>query len=129
MRWSASAFVLAMTIGTVVLPVSAGETLPVEVDPALEERLERAGPGARVKAWVLVREDKGFSSEAALREALAALERTYDPHALRRRALRRTRPGLFDVQDLPLPGAWVAAVRDTGAEVVVESRWAPGMCA
>lgn len=43
--------------------------------------------------------------------------------ALERRALRRTLPGLFDRNDVPLPGSMADAVAGTGAQVRVRSRW------
>ncbi|MCP3977961.1 MAG: S8 family serine peptidase [bacterium] len=91
--------------------------------PSLERRLAEIPEGARLKAWVMFRRDKGVRSRTELSGALEQLHRTFDAHAVNRRQRLRTRPGLFDVDDIPLPEAWIDAVRATGAELVVESRW------
>ena len=84
--------------------------------------LESAADG-RIKIWVLFRRDKGLADRSAIDSRLDTLHRIHHPRAIERRALRRTRPGLFDVDDLPLPRAWVDVVRNTGAQIVIESRW------
>ncbi len=71
--------------------------------------------------WVYLA-DKGLDS-AAERDAIAALEGTYDPHAVERRRLRRSVPGLFDARDLPVSSDYRAAIGSTGAKIHVESRW------
>jgi subtilisin family serine protease len=73
------------------------------------------------KLWVYFM-DKGVSPEQ-LPAALAAVQAGYDAHAVERRRLRRTDPGLFDERDLPIAGAYRGAVEATGASVSVESRW------
>ncbi|UCF67911.1 MAG: S8 family serine peptidase, partial [Acidobacteriota bacterium] len=103
--------------------------LPENADPGLGPIFEQAGPEGRVKLWVIVQRDKGLATPNERARALDAFARTYDPHAIERRRLRRSRPGLFDVDDLPIPATWVEAIRVTGAEIVVESRWTPGVSA
>jgi subtilisin family serine protease len=75
-----------------------------------------------VKAWVFFR-DKGMQSEAQRASALAALEASYPARAIERRRLRRTAPGLFDEADLAVAASYTQAVRELGAEIVVESSW------
>ena len=77
-------------------------------------------------AWVSF-SDKGLRSEGEIRSALRELEAGYDPRALARRRLRRTRPGLFDAHDLPLSSAYLRQVAETGARVRVKSRWFNGI--
>jgi subtilisin family serine protease len=83
--------------------------------------------GATEKHWVLFERDKGYAAPDALASALDAVKQGYDLRALQRRQQRRTRHGLFDVDDLPLPEPWLQAVRATGARIVVESRWVAGV--
>src|SRR5262245_1956855 len=63
--------------------------------------------------------DKDLKTDSDRRAALAALEATYDPHAIQRRRLRRTRPGLFDETDLPVAARYRAAIQATGARIHV----------
>jgi len=119
-----SLLIIAFCFGVVA---AAEQPLPDVAHPGLAPLFDAAGPNGRVKLWVLMNKDKGHASGLELDTALAELERNYDPHAIRRRALRRTRPGLFDVDDLPLPESWVDQVRASGAQVVVESRWISGV--
>lgn len=77
-------------------------------------------PGA--KQWVFFT-DKGLSSEGARRRAMEELAECYNQRALERRCLRRTAEGLFDERDLPLAPQYLAAIRASGAELVIESRW------
>lgn len=72
--------------------------------------------------WVYLA-DKGFDSGATERAAVAALESTYDTHAVERRRLRRTAPGLFDARDLPVAPSYLSAIDATGARIHVQSRW------
>jgi hypothetical protein len=95
-----------------------------KLHPAMEHRLREVEAGEPVKAWVMFQRDKGHASQAELDVALDELSRSYDPHAIERRTERRTRPGLFDLDDLPLPEPWLQEVRGTGARIVVTSRWA-----
>jgi serine protease AprX len=76
----------------------------------------------REKLWVFF-SDKGMSGEAELQSALAGLEESYNKRAIRRRAMRRTAPGLFDERDLKLHEPYVTAALGTGAELEVRSRW------
>lgn len=102
---------------------SATADKPV-IHSSLQRRLTGLAAGERVKAWVLFApNDKGFASDAQLHAALAGLETTAHPRSVQRRRLRRTRPGLFDVHDLPVSSHYVEQVRAIGAEVHVVSRW------
>jgi hypothetical protein len=74
------------------------------------------------KSWVYFT-DKGCLTQADHDAAIADVAATYDARAVARRRMRRTAPGLFDIHDLPVPGAYVEAVRVTGAEPIVVSRW------
>ncbi len=93
---------------------------PAAIHPALAAELARSA--TPVKAWVFFA-DKGYPDRAALQSALAELEETYNPRALRRRSLRRTAPGLVDERDLPVSAAYLDAVTATGARLHVTSRW------
>ena len=95
-----------------------------KVHASLNSRFLEAPAGEQVKAWVLFVNGKGYGSSAELETALNDLHQSYDSHAILRRMERRTRPGLFDVDDLPLPEPWLEAIRGTGARIVVQSRWA-----
>ena len=86
----------------------------------------QADRDGRVKAWILFRKDKGLTSAVTRDAALRRLHTTYDGRAIERRRLRRTRPGLFDVHDLPVPPAYIDAVKETGATVKIVSRWLSG---
>ena len=112
-----------LLIAAVLLSIGLSDTSEARLHGSLERRFEAAGPGARLKAWVLFR-DKGHVSPEALDQALADLEAEYDQHAIARRRARRSRPGLVDLQDLPVSERYVEAVRRSGAEVRVRSRWA-----
>lgn len=85
-----------------------------------------ASPQDRFDAWVAFA-DKGDLSEGQREAAFQELERTFDPRALERRRIRRTRPGLFDEHDLPLRPEYLHQVSGTGAEVRVQSRWLNGV--
>jgi len=109
-----------------VAPAAAAEsasTPSTKLHAALESRFLEAGSGEPVKAWVLFQRDKGLGSPAELETALNELHQSYDSRAIQRRMQRRTRPGLFDVDDLPLPESWLESIRATGARIVVQSRW------
>jgi len=113
---------LAAPLVVVLAGVCAGvgEQPGAKIHPAARAALaDQAGPA---KLWVYFK-DKGQRSPAELAAALEGLRATYDPHAVERRRARRTRPGLFDETDLPVAGAYRAAVAATGARVHVESRW------
>jgi serine protease AprX len=104
---------LVLCVLALALPAAAQGA---RVDPDVPRRL--AESGAPVKAWILFR-DKGPADPAALERAQSALS----AHALQRRALRRSAPGLVDERDVALPAAYRAAVEAAGAAVHVESRW------
>jgi subtilisin family serine protease len=77
---------------------------------------------APAKSWVFFT-DKACLTQADLDTAIAEVAADYDDRAVRRRQMRRTAPGLFDVHDLSVADEYVEAVRRTGAEPVVVSRW------
>ncbi|RME37399.1 MAG: hypothetical protein D6788_09535 [Planctomycetota bacterium] len=87
---------------------------------------ERVGVGRPLRAWVLFT-DKDVPTADARRAALDRLAAEYDPRAIRRRRLRRTRPGLFDEYDLPVAARYLRAVADTGASIRHTSRWVNGV--
>ncbi len=97
-----------------------------KVHPTLLRRLEEAGEGERVKAWVLF-VDKGIASQQAFRASLRELSTRYNARAIERRRQRRTLPGSFDVHDLPVPDRYVNAVAATGVDLRVISRWVNGV--
>jgi len=76
---------------------------------------------ARAPHWVYFT-DKGLEPEAVA-AALRQLAATYDAHALNRRVLRRTEPGLFDARDLPVARPYLERVTATGARLRTTSRW------
>ncbi len=55
------------------------------------------------------------------------LEKEFHSRALKRRRLRRTRPGLFDEKDYPLDPSYIQGIAATGAEIRVRSRWLNGV--
>src|SRR5262245_55689530 len=95
-----SPFARLLRAAALALPAAAQVA---QVDPDVPRRL--AESGAPVKAWIFFR-DKGLADAAALRLAQGALS----AHAVQRRALRRSAPGLVDVRDLPVSAANRAAV-------------------
>lgn len=72
--------------------------------------------------WVFFT-DKGLSSQTDLDAALARVAATADPYMVARRRARRTLPGLFDENDVPVVNAYVDAVKATGAHVRNTSKW------
>jgi hypothetical protein len=72
--------------------------------------------------WVYLA-DKGYQDPAAERGAIERLVASADPHAVKRRELRRTAPGLFDARDLPVASSYEQAIAATGARVHQRSRW------
>lgn len=80
-----------------------------------------SAPGV-FRIWVFFA-DKDIRSEAQREAALREVAASCDPRAVERRHLRRTRPGLFDDDDLPLAPRYVEAVRATGARIRTQSRW------
>ena len=80
---------------------------------------EGDAPGS---VWVFLT-DKGFDDQAGERAAIDALGTTYNERAVRRRALRRTAPGLFDARDLPVCPRYIDRIGALGGEVRITSRW------
>jgi serine protease AprX len=78
------------------------------------------------EAWVHFT-DKGIATQEDRARAYEVLEATFDPHALQRRRIRRTLPGLFDDRDLPLHDPYLEGVREVGVELRVRSRWLNGV--
>lgn len=66
--------------------------------------------------------DKGVAPQN-LTAALADAQSTYNPHALARRQVRRTLPGLIDTRDLPLHAADLESIHGLGLRIVHHSRW------
>lgn len=85
-------------------------------DPANAETISEK------KVWIRFA-DKGFQSADEESRAVASFIATLPERTRIRRAQRRTRPGLADISDLPPASDYVEAVRATGAEVHVASRW------
>ncbi|HEX5009736.1 MAG TPA: S8 family serine peptidase [Planctomycetota bacterium] len=108
-----SPFARLLCAAALALPAAAQLA---QLDPGVPRRL--AETGAPVKAWIFFR-DKGPADAAALAQAQAGLS----AHAVQRRALRRSAPGLVDARDLPVSAAHRAAVQAAGAVLHVESRW------
>jgi subtilisin family serine protease len=81
---------------------------------------------AAYDAWVEFT-DKGRPTRAQRLRIRAALEREFHPHALARRKVKRTRPGLFDELDEPLAAEYLRAVTETGARIQIASRWLNGV--
>jgi Subtilase family len=102
--------ILSVCAATLAAGSSFGQVSQDSAAPALSRRL-----------WVYFT-DKGLTPDQ-LPAALAQVAATYDTHAVERRRLRRTDPGLFDERDLPLSGAYEGAVLATGAVLHIESRW------
>jgi subtilisin family serine protease len=82
----------------------------------------RLAAGTPVKLWVSFT-DKDLRTPQERAAALERLAATYDPHAIERRRLRRTRPGLFDESDIPVAARYRDAVAATGATLLIESPW------
>jgi len=77
---------------------------------------------APTKLWVYFK-DKGFTSPEAEQAAIRGLKDSYDPHAVARRAARRSLPGLFDQSDLPVAASYTDAVARIGVRLHVQSKW------
>jgi len=126
MTFGSAATVAAALLATqtVLAAVPAGGKL----HPTILRLLDQAPESERVKAWVLLDpQDKGHSSPQTHGPALRALADTYNPRATRRRLARRTRPELFDAQDLPVAPQYLDQIRATGARIRVVSRWVNGV--
>jgi len=74
-----------------------------------------APPEQAAPVWVFFRELRQPPSDAC--------DTPLSELAVRRRLLRRTAPGLFDVHDVPLPQPCTDAVTGTGATLRTTSRW------
>ncbi len=99
-----------------------------KIHRAVYDLLNPDDDSASIKAWVLFDlSDKGVTGDRARAAAFTELAATYNPRAIQRRNLRRTRPGLFDIHDLPVVPAYVDSVRATGAAIHVVSRWLNGV--
>ncbi len=96
------------------------------IDQQGSNLINQQGSNRLTKGWVLFRNDKGYTTQAACDVEINETQRTYNTRATQRRRLRRTRPGLFDMADVPVPTDWVDAVVATGAKVGVVSRWVCG---
>ncbi len=105
-------YVFVLGVVAMIVPAARPETPPalasVEVSPLVE--------------WVFFT-DKGIGSPAELEAALARVAATADPHTIARRRARRTLPGLFDENDVPVVASYIDAVKATGAHVRVTSKW------
>lgn len=113
--------------GPVAASAAAAETRArAGLHEPLAHRLEEVGPDVPVKVWVFFA-DKETGSPAVYEGAVRKLTAECNPKTLRRRALRRTRPGLFDIDDLPVALRYLDAVEATGARVHVVSRWLNGV--
>ncbi|MBI1824840.1 MAG: S8 family serine peptidase [Planctomycetes bacterium] len=103
------------------------DRVPSAGNPKIHRSVYDQLPGSKsnglIAAWVLFEPNKGLLSPQAKSAAIDAVAKTYSPEAIRRRTLRRTRPNLFDVDDVPVPTAYVDAIRQTGASVRVVSDW------
>lgn len=105
-------FAIPPTVVAVTSAVDRGASTPIDLPVASDA----------VRVWVFFN-DKAIHGDAERAEALRQVAESYDPRAIERRRLRRTRPGLFDDDDLPVAPAYVDAVRATGASIRIQSRW------
>ena len=116
---------VAATLAAVAFAQPRTSHLRPRRDPVVRPGVYRAlthSPTSAVRAWVFFT-DKAMPTETAQRQALHARARSADPRAIERRALRRTRPGLVDYNDLSVGDRYVAGVRRTGARLRVTSAW------
>lgn len=74
------------------------------------------------RLWIFFA-DKGLADASERDSALRNLEQSYDVHAIQRRALRRSSPGLFDDRDLPVCQSYLDAVANLGGHIRVVSPW------
>lgn len=72
--------------------------------------------------WVFFR-DKAIESDAHYQQGIADVTAGYSPAAIRRREIRSTLSTPFGYTDLPVAGAYVAAVQQSGASLRVSSSW------
>jgi hypothetical protein len=111
--------------GAIAIPAAAQSESP---SPKLHARLlERLSnePGP-AKAWVFFT-DKGLAREADLAAALDQVERTYNPRALQRRALRGENAArgdrLVDIHDIPVCESYINDVLAAGVKLDNNIRW------
>jgi len=115
-------------IGVLALPTGLSASSPATVHPEVWRQFPDQPAAARVKVWVRLA-DKGGTPAGAFEHAgltpqeHARLTTRYSVRAVERRRLRRTRPGLFDTQDLPVDPRYMDAVAATGATLGTTSRW------
>jgi len=112
---------LSLALAALALPASAQHAA---ARPKLHPDLARviAEHGPTTKAWVFFA-DKGLAGPGAHARALDEARAHLSPRALERRRARRVLPGLVDERDARVSAAYVEAVRATGVEFVLESRW------
>lgn len=115
---------LAAALGlSLVLPLQAQSIAPAarpKLHPDMARVVAELGPEA--KGWVFFT-DKDLDGAGARTGAMAEARARLSPRAIERRRARRTLPGLVDEHDVALAPAYLDAVRATGAEIRVESRW------
>lgn len=97
-----------------------------KVHPLLQRMLDDRNDEYTVNAWVLF-ENKGIDSTRAYNKAIDEVVAGYSPRAVQRRHNRRTRSDLFDYDDIPVHSPYVDAIKATGAEIRVVSRWLNGV--
>jgi len=128
-----SAYLAFLAVGVVAGLVfgQAGVSpeISARVHRSVTERFRQAGPDDSIKVWVLFQRDKGLETARSRAEAIERVHESYPARAVDRRKLRRTRPGLFDIDDVPVPQGYVEGVRSSGADVRVVSRWVNGVSA
>ncbi|MHC5108329.1 MAG: S8 family serine peptidase [Planctomycetota bacterium] len=120
---ASTVLVVCASSAVAVEPPGFGDKVHPTVWQKIDGKMVIEGEPA-IKVWVFFTPgDKGHEGPSAREAALASLEQSYNAKAISRRAHRRTRPGLFDEADLPVPTAHVNQVHATGAAVKVTSRW------
>ncbi len=95
----------------------------LKIHQSLDTLFSQRAVGQRVKAWVFFESTKGQRLANDQVTAIQNAKRSFANRAIQRRTLRRTKPNLFDTHDLPVPPSYIDAIRSTGAEVRVVSRW------
>ncbi len=110
------------------LPAALSASSAATIHPQVWRQFDAQPSSPTVNVWVRFADKDGTPAGAFEHAPLAAdshaqLATTYDARAVERRRLRRTRPGLFDTQDLPVEARYVEAVTRTGAAIRVTSRW------
>jgi hypothetical protein len=95
---------------------------PARVHPLVHRSLSEQEANGPVNVWVFLA-NKGPVTARGYEEALAKIASGSDPRTAERRRARRTRPGLFDYDDLPVHDPYLNEIRSTGAQIRVTSRW------